>query len=96
MRRGEANFKVAANHLAGDWSQIMQSAYSFITAAWAGVESGSVNASNALENDDLLGPAGLGMEPANHNAVRPAGVRLRRARDVQERRSTYEENRGHH
>jgi nitrogen regulatory protein P-II 1 len=75
MRPGEANFKVAARHLARDWSQIVQSDYSFITTVFADVESGSGNASNTLENDDLLGHPRLGMEPANHNAVRPAGVR---------------------
>jgi hypothetical protein len=73
MRRGEANFKVEDTNLAEGWSQIVQSAYSFITTTEADVESSFGNASNALENYDLLGPAGLGMEPANHNAVRPAG-----------------------
>jgi hypothetical protein len=92
MRRGEANFKVVTKGLARPWSRIVQTAYTLITTASADVESSFDNAPNALENDDLLGHYGLGMEPANHNAVRPAGVRLRRAR----RRSRYEKNRGHH
>jgi nitrogen regulatory protein P-II 1 len=87
MRRREANFKAAAKELAAPWSRIVQTDYNFIRSASAAVESVSGNAPNALENDDLLGPAQLGMEPANHSAARPAGRRLRRAkafkRDVQ-------------
>jgi nitrogen regulatory protein P-II 1 len=60
-----------------------QYAYNLISSAGADAQSICDNAPNALENGDLLGPHGLGMEPANDNAVRPAGVGCGGPGDVQ-------------
>mgnify|MGYP001246031874 CR=1 FL=1 len=67
MRRGEANFKVVASGLAGAWIKIGQYAYNFIYDALADAESISAEAPKSLENGEILGLHGLGMEPANHN-----------------------------
>jgi hypothetical protein len=50
--------------------------------ALAVIKSISDNAPKSLENGGFLGLYGLGMEPANRKAVRPAGVRLRRDQET--------------